>query len=221
MSATSAIHTRANDPGWSTATHTTTPLSYPPVYGTSQYGYSAFVVNTQRETGPPADVHESSQFETIATYNDSIRRAPLRSNLRWAIAPGSLKHMDRVLDSPQMQPSLDPTTGQVRMGPNGQGGPGYNTPLPLMSVPGGGAVQGNMGLLGPNTNAPNGIPDWLWARKVVGINNQLLDIPYGSVLYGAVQHLPERAQALNWNVQQPGQPWVPSAAAANYATLHR
>ncbi len=204
----------------SSATHLPTPESYPPVYGTSQWGRQAWGIQTQRESSLPSDAYESSQFQTLATYNDSIRQAPLRSNLRWAIAPGSLKHMDRVLDSPQFQPQLD-GNNKLLLGPGGQGGPGNNTPLPLMSVPGGGAVQGQYGLLGPNTNSSTGIPDWLWARKVVGVNNQLLDIPYGSVLYGAVQGLPNREQALNWNVQQPGQPWVPSAAAANYATLRR
>ena len=196
----------------STATHLPPSPSYPPVYGTSQYGYQAHAVQTQRETALPTNNSESSQFETIDTYNDSIRRAPRLSNLRWVIAPGSLKHMDRVLDSPQLNP---------RNGTEGGGGLGCNTPLPLMSVPGGGAVQGNYGILGPNTNDPQGIPDWLWTRKVVGINNQLLDIPYGSILYGTVQSLPPRPQPVNWNVQQPGQPWVSSAAAANYATLPR
>ena len=198
----------------STATHLPRPFSYPPVYGTSQYGYQAFGIQTQRETARPADTFESSQFETLSTYNDSIRRAPLRSNLRWAIAPGTLKHIDRVLDSPQLNPD---NAGAAET--HGQGGLGYNTPLPLMSVPGGGAVDPTAyGILGPN--GPS-IPDWLWARKVVGINNQLLDVPYGSLLAGTVRGLHERPQALNWNVQQPGQPWVPSAAAANYATLPR
>jgi len=202
--------------------HLSDPISYPPVYGTSQWTHSAVGVNTLRESSAPRDNSDPSQFETIKTYNDAIKTAPSigRSNLRWAIAPGSLKHMDRVLDSAQLQPQVG-SNGQTLLGPNGQGGPGYNTQLPLMSVPNGAAIQGDYGIIGPNTNAPNGIPDWLWTRKVVGINQQLLDIPYGSILRGAFQNVPNRPQALNWNVQQPGQPWVPSAAAANYATLPR
>jgi hypothetical protein len=129
--------------------------------------------------------------------------------------------MDRVLDSPQLQPPVNPQTGQLILGPNGQGGPGFNAQLPLMEVPGGAAIQGNWGIIGPNTNAPDGIPDWLWARKMVGINNTPLDVSYGSIVRGMFKDVPDRPQASNWNVNQPGQPWISSGAAANYATLPR
>lgn len=180
----------------STATHLPTPPWYPPIYGTSQWTVQDYGVQTMRETGRPTNNYESSQFETMKTYNDSIRRAPQLSNLRWAIAPGSLKHLDRVLDSPQFTV------------------PGANNVSPLVSVPGGSAVNASHGR--------NGVPNWMWTQNVVGVNNQLLDVKYGSLLMDAYgSQLSNRVQPMNWNVNQPGQPYLHSATAAHYAVMHR
>ena len=64
----------------------------------------SYAVVTNRETGSPADNKQQGQFETLETYNDAIKARPQLSDLRWALAPGTMRHMDRLLDSPALNP---------------------------------------------------------------------------------------------------------------------
>ena len=143
----------------------------------------SFVVQTNRDSITPANSYQPGQFETLTTYNDAIKTRPQLSDLRWAIAPGSVKHMDSILAS-DLKPSVN-----------------------ISQIP---ALK---------TVMSGQLPPDFWNRKVVGVNNQPLDITFGELYNGMVVNPPVPFRPMNWNVHQPGLPMYSSRTATNYVVL--